>query len=270
VFLCCQRPIEQFLDIGSGPGTFLDAVAAYLPHIASRFHAVELFPPPVNERTVQPNYRIGRVGDYAPLSFDGGLCIEVFEHLTPKMVNRLLAEISVISREDSCFVVNTGLTAFVRDECPAYLDPVGRGHITIWTVEAVDRLARQYGLAASPIPGRTWCFLLENAAHPRPSMEARAAAVLPENRAALARPADGASPVGLLGEVSLREAYYYDQFLQRTRWALALDAEVATLRRMVAAEPRAEAAATSGRWSSKVGNVLDRYLGVLRHPPNPQ
>lgn len=270
VFFCSRRPIERFLDVGTGPGAFLDAVAAYLPHIADRFHAVELYPPPPPERTAQPNYRIGRVGDYVPESFDGGLCIEVFEHLTPQMVDHLLGDISTVSREEACFLVNTGLTEFVRNECPDYLDPVGRGHITIWTVDAVDRLARRHGLTASPIPGRTWCFLLEKAPGPRPSMEARIAAVLPENRAALARPVERASPVGVLAEVGLLQAYFYDQFLQRTQSAMALEAELIALRRAVAAaEPPAEAAAPPASRARRIQAILRRLARALRNRISP-
>jgi len=252
VFLYCRRPIRRFLDVGTGPGTFLDAVAAYLPHVADRFRAVERFPPPEPERTQQANYRIGRVGDYPPESFDAGLCIEVFEHLTPNMVDRLLAEIASVSRADACFLVNTGLADYTRDECPAYLDPIGRGHITIWTVLAVNHLARRHGLVATAVPGRSWCFLLEKANLPRPSTEDRAATALSENRSSLQRPDAGASPVGLLGEVALREAFYYDQFLKRSRWAMALDDEVGRLRHALAAAPVAPAACQDGGLAAEV------------------
>lgn len=241
VMICCRRPVLRFLDVGTGPGTFLDAISEYLPHSADRFHAVELFPPPEPERTQRPNYRIGRVGDYPPNSFDGGMCIEVFEHLTPAMIDGLLGEIAAVATDGACFLVNTGLAQFVREEVPSYLDPTGRGHITIWTVAAVDHLARRHGLRAVPFPGRSWCFLLEKTDGPVLSIGERAAAPLAENLAALHRPGAGASAVAQLGECGLRESNHYHEFLQRTEWALSLDREVKQLHEIIARE-RDEAA----------------------------
>lgn len=239
VMICCCRPVLRFLDVGTGPGTFLDAIAEYLPYSADRFHAVELFPPPEPERTKRPNYRIGRVGDYPPDSFDGGMCIEVFEHLTPVMVDGLLGEIAAVATDGACFLVNTGLAQFVREEVPSYLDPIGRGHITIWTVAAVDHLARGHGLRAVAFSGRSWCFLLEKTDSPPQSIAERAAAPLAENLAALYRPGAGASAVAELGKTGLRESHHYSEFLQRTEWVLSLDREVKQLREIVAGKREA-------------------------------
>lgn len=233
VFLLARRPIDRFLDIGTGSGTFLDAIARFLPDISDRFHGVELFPPPEADRTPQKNYRVGHARDYPAAFFDGGMCIEVFEHLTPCMVDGILAAIGTISRDGACYLINTGLAAFTREEEPGYLDPTGRGHITSWTVAAINHLARPYGLVASPMPGRSYCFLLEK----RPvagsqnveSIEDRMATPVRRNVMALQVPGVGASPVALLGEVGLRESYYQQQFLDRTRWAIALDAQVKSI-----------------------------------------
>lgn len=226
VFLCSRREILRFLDIGTGPGAFLDAVAMYLPQISHRFHGVELFPPPEKDCTQHPNYRIGRVKDYAPGSIDGGMCIEVLEHLTPQQASGLLGEIASAGSNEACFLINTGLADYTRTECPEYLDPVGRGHIVSWTVAAVNQLAAPHGLVASAIPGRNWCFLLEKAAAPRPSIEERTASPLPENLAALHCPQAPASPIALLGRTALSEAHYYDQFLSRAKWAVSLQEEL--------------------------------------------
>jgi 2-polyprenyl-3-methyl-5-hydroxy-6-metoxy-1,4-benzoquinol methylase len=234
VFLCARRPMMRFLDVGTGPGTLLDALALYLPHIADRFHGVELFPPPDEHRSRHPNYRIGRVRDYTDGFFDGGMCMEVFEHLTPAMLATLLSEVAAVSRDKACFLVNTGLAQFARDEVPSYLDPVGRGHITIWTVKAVNCLARPYGLVASEVPGRSWCFLLEKGGDPKLSVAERAVTALPENLAALHHPGAGASPVALLASIALRETYYYNEFLARSRWALTLNESNEQLREQLA------------------------------------
>ncbi len=56
-------PVRRFLDIGTGPGFLLDALAALLPRCAGMFHGVELLPPPEPNRSRHPNYRVGSVGD---------------------------------------------------------------------------------------------------------------------------------------------------------------------------------------------------------------
>ena len=224
VFLCARRPVQRFLDIGTGPGYFLDAISTLAPHLAGMVHGIELFPPSEEARSRHPNYRLGRLGDYPPNSFDAGLCMEVFEHLTPRMVQGLLAELAKVFRTDACVMVNTGLAAFAREEDPGYLDPLGRGHITAWTLKAVNHLAQPLGLVASPLPGRSWCFLLEKTIAPALTLEARLASVLPENRAALAVPGTPSSALAIMAEQSLWGSYHYDQFLSRTRWALSMSA----------------------------------------------
>jgi 2-polyprenyl-3-methyl-5-hydroxy-6-metoxy-1,4-benzoquinol methylase len=229
VFLLSRRPIARFLDVGSGPGLFLDAIATHLPHLSDRFHAVEMFPPETAQRTRHANYLVGRVSDYPAETFDGGICVEVFEHLTPRMVDGLLGEIASISRNGACFLINTGLADYTIGECPEYLDPLGRGHITSWTVAAVNHLARPHGLVASAIPGRSWCFLLEKA--DRASGDAVfERKPLPENLAALGHPGIGTSPIAMLGEIALLQSHYYDQFVSRSHWAMALDGEVSAAR----------------------------------------
>src|ERR1700737_501422 len=47
----CKRPIKKFLDIGTGPGYFLDAVAKLLPDNSPIFYGVELYPPAPEFRT---------------------------------------------------------------------------------------------------------------------------------------------------------------------------------------------------------------------------
>jgi len=227
--LLCRRQVNRFLDIGSGPGLLLDALAQYLPTTGVRFDAVELFPPPPEFRTTKPNYHIGELADFAPASIDAGICVEVLEHLTPSMVTRLLQQLAKVAADDACFVINTGLVDYVRDEDPGYIDPTGRGHISIWTVAAINHLARPLGLTATAIPGRSWCFILDKTANATSSgsVPERLRSASAANRQALAMPGIGTSAVLLLAEASMRESAHFANFLERTQWALQMKAELA-------------------------------------------
>ena len=86
-----RRPVKRFLDVGAGPGYLLDELAARYPAHPDTFHAVELFPP--EERSPHPNYIVGDVGSLTE-KFDAGVCIEVVEHLTPRMKRETATAIS--------------------------------------------------------------------------------------------------------------------------------------------------------------------------------
>ena len=58
-----RMPVRRALDIGSGPGLLLDALAELVPSLAERVHGVELFPPPPRAAQPSPNYHVGSVGD---------------------------------------------------------------------------------------------------------------------------------------------------------------------------------------------------------------
>lgn len=187
-----RRKIEKFLDIGTGPGYFLDAVGLYLPSHANHFYGVEKFPPHDGNYSSSSNYFIGDVGDLTE-KFDAGICIEVFEHLTPKMVTNLLREIAKVSNPNALYIVNTGMPDFVLHEDMGYLDPIKRGHLVSWSVDAIAILAEPLGFTVSKIPGKTWAFVIEY--KPDHSYEgdmvSRVWSVLPENKALLSDPKMG-------------------------------------------------------------------------------
>jgi hypothetical protein len=156
--LYARRPIRRFVDIGSGPGFLLDALSTYLPDSAERFFGVELFPPLAH--TAHTNYLVGDVASLTG-TFDGGCCIEVFEHLTPRMVSALLGQLAEKSEPDALYVINTGLPAFVNLEDRGYIDHTGRGHIVSYGLRGVALLASRFGFRVHPLPGKTWAFCLE-------------------------------------------------------------------------------------------------------------
>lgn len=158
--LYCTIPVNRFIDIGSGPGYLLDAISHYLPHSAHRFHGVEKFPPSAPHRTRNPNYIEADLAD-VELTFECGVCIEVLEHLTPAMARGLAAAMAKVSVPGSLYLFNTGLTEYVRNEDPGYLDPFFRGHVTCWSVTAARRVFEPAGFVVHPLAGKTWAFIVE-------------------------------------------------------------------------------------------------------------
>lgn len=177
--LYSRRPIRRFLDVGSGPGFLLDALSTYLPDSAERFFGVELFPP--QTRTDHPNYA---VGDVASLQgrFDAGCSIEVFEHLTPRMLATLLGQLAGKSEPDALYIVNTGLPAYVNAEDESYMDPRGRGHIVSYGSKGVEALAAPLGFRVLPLAGKTWAYCLEYRSTPGVDLRDRIWTPLEENR----------------------------------------------------------------------------------------
>lgn len=219
-----QRPVERVLDIGAGNGAALDELTKLLPKNGSRFYGVEKFPP--GEHTSSPNYIIGDLDKAAPLKFDAGLCMEVAEHLTPAMLRGLIGGLAERSNDDACYVFNTGLASFARFEDPNYIDPVHRGHIMFWTVEAVRKLAEPFGFTVSEMPGRSWAFLMEKRTEPSLPFADRLYNALPENKRFLSDGHDGWGLLSLLAFEALRASYYYKISEERTSWALRLKANL--------------------------------------------
>lgn len=160
-------PVRAFLDIGGGPGYFLDAVAKYLPEHNNHFYSVENFPPKVTNgesiglgRTISPNYITSGYEDL-PEKIQAGMCIEVVEHLTPQMFRGILEDVAMVSHDGACYIFNTGMPQYVLEEDPDYMDPVRRGHFVSYSLKGVAQLAEPFGFTVIPIPGKTWAYVLE-------------------------------------------------------------------------------------------------------------
>lgn len=203
--LYCTLPVNRFIDIGTGPGYLLDAVTRYLPHSAHRFYGVEKFPPLPQYRTSNANYLCSDLADVA-LFFECGICVEVLEHLTPAMARAVAAAMVNVSVPGSLYLFNTGLTDYVRNEDPGYLDPYFRGHITCWSVAAARRIFEPAGFQVHGLPGKTWAFIVEM---PGPSGRTqipvgdRIWSALPENIQLLSSP-EGDEVMYILGRESAR------------------------------------------------------------------
>lgn len=185
----CRRPVQRFLDVGTGPGLFLDAVARHLPASAEVFYGIEKHPPPPSLRSTSPRYLVGSLRDL-DFRVDCGLCMEVLEHLTPNMARALFSDLAAVSREQALYLFNTGLPRYVLDEDPAYLDPTRRGHIVSYSLAAVARLAGPAGFQVYPIRSKSWAFAIELG--PRgPRLHKRIWDALPENLRLLQDPEMG-------------------------------------------------------------------------------
>jgi hypothetical protein len=160
VFFYSRIPINRFLDIGSGPGFLLDALSTLMPNHASMFYGIELFPPPEPFRSKHPNFVIGDVGNLRG-KFDGGVCIEVIEHLHPEQLHQLVSRLSKIASANAVFLFNSAQPSFVKQTDPNYLDPYGRGHIVSYSIAALRPIFSKYGFNVIPLPGRDWAFLAE-------------------------------------------------------------------------------------------------------------
>ncbi len=156
--LYSRREMRRFLDIGTGPGLLLDELASTYPQYPQMFNGVEMFPPP--QHSSNPNYVIGSLADLNG-KFDGGVCIEVIEHITPTMLRALAMQLAEVSEVDSLWLFNSGMPEYVRVQDPGYLDPLGRGHIISYGIPALQRIFEPAGFRVSAIPGMTFAWIAE-------------------------------------------------------------------------------------------------------------
>ncbi len=159
LFLYARIPINKFIDIASGPGYLLDSLKHQLPS-SDIFYANELFPPDPEFCTSNSNYLRGSILDFT-FPFEAGCCIEVIEHLSPRMVKQLFIDLAQRSKENSIYIFNTGLADYIKKEDIGYLDPLERGHIMGWSIKSLQHLLKPIGFNIQPIPGKTWAFIAE-------------------------------------------------------------------------------------------------------------
>jgi SAM-dependent methyltransferase len=153
-------PVRRVLDIGSGPGFLLDALAELVPSLAERVHGVERFPPPPEQRSRSPNYHVGSIADLEG-TFDAGVCIEVIEHLTPTILASLLRQLAGKSSPGALYFFNSAQPSFVEAADPGYLSPYYSGHLVAWSIAGARMMFERAGFNLITLPGRDWAFLAE-------------------------------------------------------------------------------------------------------------
>lgn len=216
--LLCRRPIERFLDIGCGPGYLLDALSYHLPSSKGVFYGVEKFPP--ENRSRHTGFIEGSLGELSD-PYDCGVCIEVIEHLTPTMLRQIVEDLAQVSRPGSFFLFNTGLSDFVRSECPSYIDPRHRGHILSWGFAALEKIFGERGFSLHRMGKREWAFAVEYRPHGPDSIGDRIWAPLEANRAIFDDPVSGTAAL-ILARESLRADECQPADLSRTSYVPVL------------------------------------------------
>lgn len=217
--LYCRRPVKQFLDIGAGPGFLLQQLLEWLDPAGEIFHAVERFAPA--EHFKHPNYHHGSLADLDG-SFDAGVCIEVVEHLTPNMLDQLVAALARVSKPDSYWLFNTGMDGYVEHEDPGYLDPYRRGHIVSYSEAGIRSIFEPHGFRVHCLPGKSFAFAAEYQPTSDCAYDDRIYFPLPENVALLQR-----HPLLYNAAFESARSYFYAaNDLERTRWALSLQEEL--------------------------------------------
>lgn len=160
VFSLCQIEINKFLDIGSGPGFFLDAISLLMPKHKNIFYGVEKFPPEIPYRSKHPNYLVSGIEDIG-IKFDAGMCIEVIEHLKPAELDSLVKALKQVSNKNALYLFNSGNPNYVKNEDFNYLDPFKRGHIVSYGISGLKKIFSKHGFNIFIIPGRNWVFFAE-------------------------------------------------------------------------------------------------------------
>lgn len=229
-FIYARNPISAFVDIGSGPGYLLDSLSILMPKYRNIFFGVELSPPPHEFRTTHENYLIGGL-EKLPRKVSAGCCIEVIEHLSPRMLRNLASELARVSEDGAIFFFNSAQPSFVIETDPAYLDPHVRGHIVSYSIAGLRGIFKEFGFTVIPLPGRDWCFLVEKADLNESEMTPenllqRIWHPNEENRLLLTD--NGFGPMMYTAGLEAARCYIEAAIAeQRTKWALSLQAQKA-------------------------------------------
>jgi SAM-dependent methyltransferase len=149
--------VRRVLDFGCGLGITVQMLRDQL-----RINAVGVDP---YGRFRQSNY-LHKVpltelrNIYGPESFDAIYSVEVFEHLTDP--DAAVAELSSLLKPGGALLINTGTQEFLESYDPArnYIDPLERGHVSIYSLKTFCCLARRHGLDANFIAARSYVVLM--------------------------------------------------------------------------------------------------------------
>ena len=150
--------------------------------------------------------------------FDVIYSIEVFEHLAdPVGVIRSLLQ---LLRPAGKLLINTGTREFLEQYDPEmhYLDPLVRGHISIYSLGSFQAMAGKFGATVGFMADRRYAVIVEKPSEAVPSLFP-----LEENLQALERLGPW---MPMLFREYMRLVELEREFVKRSEWALRLDAEL--------------------------------------------
>lgn len=151
------------------------------------------------------------------------MCIEVIEHLTPRILGKLADGLAKVSLPGSLWLFNTGMPDYVINEDPAYLDLLHRGHIVSYSLRDAAHVFEPREFRVTALPGKSFAFVAEfRCAASAPDFEHRIYPPPPHNDALLRES-------GLMCQAAFESArayFYYSEFMVRTEWALSLQREL--------------------------------------------
>ena len=210
-------PVENILDFGCGAGA---TVSLLRDELGLNAVGVDPFGEFEESAFLHLNPLEELRAKYPRGYFDAIYAIEVFEHLA--FPRESMAELCYLLKPGGKLLINTGTQEFLSSYDPegTYIDPLVRGHISIYALKSFTALGQVVGRTARFLGDRTYMVLLESPgltqSNPRP-----------ENLATLARLGDW---VPLLFKEYMRLILLEKEFVERTAWALDLNKELTALR----------------------------------------
>jgi SAM-dependent methyltransferase len=185
--------------------------------------------------------------------FDAIYSIEVFEHLADP--RETLADLLYFLKPGGTLLINTGTQEYLAQDDPdqTYIDPLRRGHISIYSLRTLTVLAEYFGLAARFLGPRKYVVLLG------PPAESGTIEPLIETVATLRR--IGEWFPGLFRE-HMRLLHLEDEFNDRGVWALQLERQLNETR--LWAEGLDRQLKERGEWALGLDKQLDEKGEYIR------
>lgn len=100
---------------------------------------------------------------YPPAFFDAIYCVEVFEHLPNP--GPVLSALDALLKPQGKILINTGTREYLKQSDPdlRYVDPLRRGHISIYSLKSLQGLALAVGRTAEFLGERKYEIILSPA-----------------------------------------------------------------------------------------------------------
>ncbi len=153
-------PVKRILDFGCGLGVTVEKLRKVLGMDAIGVDIYGQFEetPYLHRRSLEQV-----VAQYGPEAFDAIFSIEVFEHLEDPV--SVMKQLDSILKPGGKILVNTLTIEAMEQSDPekTYIDPLIRGHISIWSIKTFQKMAEMFGYSASFMGARKYAVLLTKA-----------------------------------------------------------------------------------------------------------